>query len=238
MKEVYWIGGAVAVGSGGAEQTAFSALTAALQGSGVRGGWVERAVWLAPPAEEGAAGLALQSAGLRPEAPVFFWPAGPLRDHLLLHDAARSIETQDCRLMLVGQQNATAAGLGLLASPEAVGRYNLMPRARLAGRLALNPSGWQEVLAAVCRAFAQPELDPTATTWLAACNDAEPAGLQSDSASFPEARWLPPPAHARAGVAARLVELVQTLEEQNAPQGLLLSSLPGRPALVTRIERL
>ncbi len=185
-----------------------------------------------------AARLALSEAGVRSRAPVFYWPSETLLDHLLLHDAARSVMVQDCHLTIFGQQDASGASLGLLASPTAVGRYNLMPRARLDARLALNPGKRSQTLAALYQVLERRDLEPHSTAWFAACSDVGLDELQEDHHTFPDARWLTPPARPQAGVTFRLAQLVEKLEEENAGQGLLISAQPGQPVLATLVQRI
>lgn len=54
--------------------------------------------------------------------------------HFLLQQAARTILAGDAHLLVTGE---SGAGAGLLASPEAVGVYNLVPQASIAERLNL-----------------------------------------------------------------------------------------------------
>jgi len=94
----------------------------------------------------------LRQANLRPQrVDQVYWigkddfqsrPGGPYRQtwaeqeglaHLLLQQAARTVLAGDAHIVLVGE---TGKGAVLLASPEAVGVYNLMPHAVIGDRLA------------------------------------------------------------------------------------------------------
>ncbi len=246
MSEVYWIGGAAlswvdaeeATAAGEPDEMAFSLLESLFKVTAARGAWIDEVNWMIAAGWHAAARLALQEAGLRPSVPAFYWPNETLLDHLLLHDAARGVIVQDCHLMLFGQQDASGASLALLASPNAVGRYNLMPRARLEARLAANPERRAQTLPALYQALERRDLDPDATALFAACSDVQLDELQQDHHTFPDGRWLPPPARPQAGVTFRLAQLVEKLEEEQAHQGLLISALPGQPVLATLVQRI
>ncbi len=245
MSEVYWIGGAAvswvdaeqATAAGEPDEMAFALLNSLFKLTGVKGAWIDEVNWMIEAGWHRSARLALEEAGVRESAPVFYWPVETLLDHLLLQATARSVLAQDCHLMLFGQQDASGASLALLSSPQPVGRYNLSPRARLEARIALNPPERARALPALAQALERRELDPGATTWLAATSDVGMDELRQDQQAFPQGRWLPPPARPQAGAAFRLAQLVEKLEEEQAAQGLLISALPGQPVVATIVQR-
>ncbi len=246
MSEVYWIGGAGlswvdaedATAAGEPDEMAFALLSSLFKTTGARGAWVDEVNWMIEAGWHELARRALMEAGLRSSAPIFYWPVETLLDHYLLHDAARSVIVQDCHLMIFGQQDASGASLGLLASPVPVGRYNLMPRARIEARIALNPADRSKTLSALYQTLERRDLDPDSVAWFAACSDVGVDELQQDRNAFPDGRWLPPPARPQSGSAFRLAQLVEKLEEENAHQGLLISALSGQPALATLVQRI
>jgi hypothetical protein len=87
-----------------------------------------------------------QRLSFAPELAAFLWPAAPLLDHYILQSAARSLQTRQRDLIIVGQfsgpliagDGLEQAGALLLASPAAIGRHNLGPRARIAAALSIS----------------------------------------------------------------------------------------------------
>ncbi|NMC53440.1 MAG: hypothetical protein GYA48_07365 [Chloroflexi bacterium] len=92
----------------------------------VRQGWLEQADMIGAAAAGQVGGPFVRS-----------WPAQSGLQHFLLQQAARTLLAGDAHLAAVVEAGAGAA---LLASPEAVGVYNLSPRAALLARLGL-PNG-------------------------------------------------------------------------------------------------
>ncbi len=245
MSEVYWMGGAAltwvdaeeATAAGEPDEMAFDLLNALFKTCGAKAAWVDEVNWMIETGWHAAVRRALGECGLRAGTPVFYWPPEMLLDHVLLQDVARGVMVQDLHLVVFGQQDASGASLGLLASPVTVGRYNLMPRARLEARIALAPAKRAQTMAALRQALELRALEPDATAWFAACSDVGMDELQQDRAAFPEGRWLPPPARPQAGAAFRLAQLVEKLEEEQAEQGVLISALAGQPTLATLVQR-
>jgi hypothetical protein len=110
LGEVYWI-------TGGETADLLSLLAQAH----VKPAWVDQTLWLgsAPP-------------DFTPPGAFFAWAQAPLLDHYLLHAAGRAILTGGADLIVFGQQMGKGWAVALLASPMVVGRYNIMPTARLA----------------------------------------------------------------------------------------------------------
>lgn len=81
----------------------------------------------------------LSRAGFPGLSPVFYWKAGDLLDHFILQSVARELESGSRDIVLVVQDwwdetltiPVRAAVALLFASPVVVGRYNLLPLARL-----------------------------------------------------------------------------------------------------------
>jgi hypothetical protein len=77
-------------------------------------------------------------AGLPPEVAGFHWPATALLAHTQLQNMARTIEAGGRDLVILAQETSGQVVTMLLASPSAVGIYNLSPRACLGHKLAVS----------------------------------------------------------------------------------------------------
>jgi hypothetical protein len=110
FNEVYWI-------AGGENDD----LPALLAQAHVKPAWVDQTIWLGSAPSD-----------FTPPGAFFAWAQAPLLDHYLLHAAGRTILTGGADLIVFGQQMGKGWAVALLASPMAVGRYNIMPAARLA----------------------------------------------------------------------------------------------------------
>lgn len=181
----------------------------------------------------------LKSVGLKPEwvqeahvlgdsttlplTPVYHWPAQAATAHRLLHFTCQALQSADLDLLLLADGDQAAA----LASPRAVGRWNLLPRANLCARFSytadLEPPKFLPALAVHLLAA---EIDPEQPGCAVALEPAEFALAPA----FPAIQWLEP---IQSGPIAQLNRLCAALEERSAALGLFFS-----PGLATVIERL
>lgn len=122
MSEVFLIG-SIRAESGESVEVLEARLYAEAQ---IRRGWLEQVDMIGAAAAGQVGGPFVRS-----------WPAESGLQHFLLQQAARTLLAGDAHLAAVVEAGAGAA---LLASPEAVGVYNLSTRAALLARLGL-PSG-------------------------------------------------------------------------------------------------
>jgi hypothetical protein len=202
MSEIYWFVG----GSGDP--------SAVLQRAGVRAAWLDEVHRLDP-------GEPLNLIGLN--APWFAWDARSPADHKLLLLASSQLLAASRRLILLLQGDSCV----LLGSPEAVGRYNLLPKARL---LAHYESGSEPPLADWLAAVLTDQPDPE--------GEPPPApGLIALAGDAPVASELPLPALEAAPLLAALNQLVMALQSGD-PAGLLVSLPAAGPRLATRVERI
>ena len=222
MTETYWIGGAVTLFTPAAEALPRT-VNITLQNSGVRPEQVESALWLGP--------LALaQPAGLH-------WPVTAPLDHAVLQNACRTLITGEWHLLLAGESAPQAAAAALLASPSAVGRLNLVPRARLTPLPTLPPApDWPQALWTAAQKTGE-EDEPLEIEWLACAGPADERAAELQTA-LPAAQWLTPQPDSPLGIVLALNSLVHTLEQENARAGLLLSLTTGQPLLATLLERI
>lgn len=162
----------------------------------------------------------------------FFWPVTPLLPHTILQLTARAVESGDRDLVLLAQESSGRAVALLLASPAAVGRHNLIPRARIGAKLSLSGSV-DDLPSAAKKSLEQVGQELDGLAFLAA---ARPARALANL--FPGAQWILPGADLPSGDLFLLAALLQRLEGEQRKCGLLLSSGPQKSGLATLLERL
>lgn len=154
---------------------------------------------------------------------IYRWPEQAIPAHRLLHFACQALQSADLDLLLLAGKDQAA----VLASPRAVGRWNLLPRANLRARFSyapdLEPAKFLPALAVQLLAT---EIDPEQPGCAVALEPAEFALAPA----FPAIEWLEP---TQVGAVAQLNRLCTALEERSTALGLFLS-----PGLATVIERL
>jgi len=153
------------------------------------------------------------------------WPVQSGLQHFLLQQAARTLLAGDAHLAAVVEAGAGAA---LLASPEAVGVYNLSPRAALLARLGL-PNGAD--LAALLKRR-KLELEEGMV-----CAAAELSAEQAQrlAAALPGGAALP---QAQEGFWQALDTLLENMSAQQPPAKGVLASTWQAGALLTLLEPL
>jgi len=169
--------------------------------------------------------------GFANEMARFFWPVTPLLAHTLLHLTARVLISGERELVILAQETGEQAAALLLASPAAVGRYNLVPRARVGAKLALSstPNG---LLAAARAALESAGQEMGDVRMLAAARR-----INTTGDPFPGAQWISPGPELPSGDFFLLAELVKRLEQEKQQCGLLISTGPQKSGLVTLLER-
>jgi hypothetical protein len=236
MSEAYII----AVHTGPAETGAPVLTEILLQSVGIQPRRVQDIHWV------GWQGLSTAHADLEIGAStaLFHWPETPLMTHHLLHSLARIIEAGERDIIVLGQFNPNReAAVLLLASPVIVGRYNLLPRARLSKRL-VHPTAGFLAAARFALEVKEPQEDeettvpaePVELSWLAA---AAPFGSGELKDIFPGASWLlPGTAEPAVDDLCMLVHLLNRLEERRQGYGMLVSESPWGTTMGTLIERI
>lgn len=215
LNEVYWIKGFHAEVSG----EAFGRL---MQMAGAREEWLDAVYWRAD-----ALG------GMCPcPVPLFEWGAGPLSDHHLLQAAAWAILSGERHLLAVGTGDNHFA---LLASPQAVGRYNLMPEVRLTARCGGLADSRLELGVNIQRALQACSYAPEDIAVLGA----QGFSTRGDfAAAFVNARTSAPASQNGLGAVGALNALAQDLMSHKTRLGLLVGArLPGI-YLATLLERI
>lgn len=150
---------------------------------------------------------------------VYRWPGELTAAHRLLHFACQALQTGDLDVLLLAAGETST----VLASPRAVGRWNLLPRANLSARFSYppgtSPNGF---LPALALQMAAAQID-TQAAGLASAPGGKPFAL---APAFPAAAWL----EADANLPAGLNRLCAAVEAQSAAFGLLFS--PGLASVV------
>jgi hypothetical protein len=229
MNEIYWIEGVSCQAEGAAASLAQVTLNSLVEQSGIHPEWVDAVYWLGGDIVTGT----LNEVGLESHAPVLSWPGMPLMDHFILHSAARSLFSQEAGLVIMGQQIGDVAGAVLLASPAAAEAYQMTPRANLAARLMLAPAG--SPLTSIRQALENMHQNaPKALACIAPVDSQALEVLADEIDSFnPAVRIEPAPS----GVILQLNVLAESLQENEAGCGLLVSAIPNRPLLATLVQK-
>ena len=214
MSDIFWIAGASIWKSP-------AAVKAALEKAGVQPAWIEEAHWILE--RDNPDGNYIINGA---PAVVFQWKNGSLLPDYLLHNACRSMELRERNLVLLVEEEGDGLQFAVLCSPRAIGMYNLMPHAHIAGWWAVPPSG----AAALPQKLEKSGFDESCVTWLSG----EMAVVQQAQALFPGAQLLD---SSLASVAGRLNHLVHKLDEAKCSHGLLLGKANGGPLLATLVER-
>lgn len=180
----------------------------------------------------------IEQVGFSVDIARFQWPVAPLISHFVMQNAARSIETGARDLILLSQVSGDRVAALLLASPAAVGRYNLAPRARIAACFSIGldskqRAGSPEAFLESGRSVIEKNGEDLAEVHLLAAE--RPPSNKAVGEVFPSASWLNP--SVRGGDYALLDALVSRLEEEKQHFGLLLSTGPQNTGLATLVER-
>lgn len=177
---------------------------APLAAAGVRAARVDEVAWLGPP-----------PAPMPENIPAFIWPDGSLQSQLVLHTLLAELARDEREMVVLGQGSASL----LLGGPAVVGRYNLLPLARLTPLAA--QCGLNGMKAALTAALS----DDQVPAWAAVMGPSEPPL---------EVPGLEPLAPAP-NLLALLNHLLQTREKR--PGGLLARG-EGASYLLTLFEAL
>ena len=213
MSDIFWI-----TGSDLSESQ--PTLAAAINQVGVLPSWVEVAHLIADQVEQ-AREIA---SGAFPI--TFLWPRHASQSGFILHDVCRSLLIREQNLTLLAEKDQDAAHFVLLASPQALGRYNLMPHAHIAAWWTLPPMA----LSALPQKLDKSGFDPELVRWIIG-----EGGLgQNAIVTFPAAQAVEKGPESLLG---KLNLLIQRLDETKCSHGLLLSGSAGTPLLATLVER-
>jgi hypothetical protein len=202
MSEVYWVWGT--------EITGAAELCGLLQTqAGIRAAWVEELHWLATtPVQTRNPG-----GGFLGSLPFFHWDMPGMEDHFLLQAVGRAVILEQRSLVIIVEEKQGKLAALALASPRAIGRYNLLPHARLVFLPSLQLKGATQQIAARLL---------------------EPVQLSLDQVA-----WLADTGKRVAGGTVQLINrLVKKLDKNKGSYALLVSLTTQGQALGTLIERI
>jgi hypothetical protein len=189
--------------------------------------WMEEIYWLGQMSPENSDNIT----GINNSAPLFQLMDIPGMDHILLHNAVRSLMLGDRQSIFLGHVDAAC----WLASPQAVGKYNLLPRARLADRIIINPGRtkgqiqWEWI----SELTQEVELPPSGPVVLAIPSDYEIClGENDPQITFQRLN------HPIGSAIRMLNALVESLEKSKFTLGLLMTHPPDGPLQFTWVERI
>lgn len=238
MSEVYWIAGyefqSLEVGADCPLNVEDEAdfYSSSLKKSGVQADWIRQFHRMSSCSVEETQKLAHKSA-------FFNWQASSGLDHYLLNSIIRAALTDDVDLAAVFQREAQQSGLVLIASPKAVGRYNLLPAARISEcwETPLNSSDtalWKDHLRKRMKKIEQEleNLDRISFQRM-------PASI-SDSfkKDNPRVIFSKDDESSDPNILIRLNNLVRQLEEDHLNFGLISTMVSNRSVLNTLVERI
>jgi len=243
MEEVYWISGAEfnyppeEMTGELHYQKALAILENLMGCQYIRPGKVDEIHWQSDTEKGVLPGKVLADIGLPLTTPFFSWKSGGVFDHYLLQSAARTILVEDAHVIILGHQVGCATSALLLASPAAVGMYNLNPSARLALRLSVFGDGMNSIQ--VCHALQtqlkKRDFEAGRVNWLAF---SEPCMENMHIADlFPVANVISVSAACPVGVLYQVNVLVNALQEVKDGVGMVVSRSTEGHVLATVLDR-
>ncbi len=213
MSDIFWI-----MGSDLGENQ--SSLPETLAAGGVLPNWVEIAHLIADSLQE-AGGIASANFPI-----TYLWSHQSAQPGFILHDVLRLLLIREKNMALLVEKDPSAIHFALLASPQAVGRYNLMPHAHV--------TAWWTLPSLAVKALPQKldksGFDPELVKWVIGENGLGEKAIEI----FPAARAVEQPP---ASVISKLNCLIHQLDQTRSSHGLLLTGSAENPLLATLIER-
>lgn len=211
MSEVYWIAGAANWDSPGGTD-------AWLDHSGLKPAWIDEIFWLAQPKFQRILNL--------PEH-ARQWPVSGPTAHRLLQLIINDMLCGMNDLVLLAESLAQAISLAVLATPQAVGRYNLLPLGRLQPIRGIH-SGDMPTNAAKAMVIdlAAKEVEPESVHLMV-----NPGSTMEMPAALPSMKKLE--VDASDGLIRSLQTLLNALRNQTARAGLYVD---GTPEIATLLE--
>ena len=213
MEDIFWI-------TGSSIDNSEALLAEALNSAGVQPAWIDGMHWISDQNSQPAA----QSNGRFPL--IFHWPQQCLPVDFLLHDACRALSLREQNLVLIAEEEGSRLHYAVLSSPQAVGRFNLMPKAHIAAWWTL-PLASMKTLP---NKLEKSGFDQGCVRWMAG----EAGLLEQAQGAFPDSR---PVGGDSVSTIGRLNSIIRRLDEEKCSHGLLLSSPENGPLLATLVER-
>ncbi len=213
MSDIFWV-----MGSDLSESQA--TLPEVLAAGGVLPSWVEIAHVISDD-ENGLAKIAAVSFPI-----TYHWSRGSAQPGFIFHDVLRLLLIREKNLALLAEKDQASLHFVLLASPQAVGRYNLMPHAHITAWWTLPPLA----ISALPQKLDKSGFDPEQVKWVTGENGLGQKAIET----FPAAR---PVEGVPESIIGKLNCLIHQLDRTRSSHGLLLSGSPSAPLLATLIER-
>ncbi len=213
MSDIFWI-----MGSDLGEN--HPSLPEILAAGGVLPNWVEIAHLIADSIQE-AGEIASGSFHI-----TYRWARQAAQPGFILHDVLRLLLIREKNMALLAEKDASAVHFALLASPQAVGRYNLMPHAHVTAWWTLPPLAMN----ALPQKLDKSGFDPELVKWVIGENDLGERAIEI----FPSARPVEQPP---ASIISKLNCLIHQLDQTRSSHGLLLTGSAEVPLLATLVER-
>jgi hypothetical protein len=213
MSDIFWITGFEIKGSN-------PGLRDGLESAGIHPAWIEVVHSIMDPADQ------------RMDAPwsefqaIYRWSRQVLLCDFLLQDACRALLTSEHNLVLLAEKEAGSVHYALLASPQAIGRYNLMPRAHIAAWWTLSPA----TLPALPQKLEKSGFDRDCVQWV----NGEKEIVEQAQMVFPDIQAVKPE---QGATIARFNGLIHKLDEKKCSHGFLLAGSNDSPLLATLVER-
>ena len=213
MSDIFWVLGSDL----GESQPSLAEVIAA---AGILPSWIEIAHLIAETPDQA-----------REIAPGIFpityhWSREDAQPGFIFHDVLRLLLIREKNLALLAEKDQAAVHFVLLASPQALGRYNLMPHAHVTAWWTLPPLA----LSALPQKLDKSGFDPELVKWVIGEN-----GLgQQAITTFPAAR---PIEQVPDSIIGKLNCLIHQLDQTKSSHGLLLTGSAGTPLLATLVER-
>ncbi len=213
MSDIFWISGS-SCNNGPID------LAAALSQVGILPAWIEIAHLMADDIE--------QAKEITPYTfpATFLWIRQKILPGFIFHDVCRALLIREQNLALLAGKDKIGVHYTLLASPQAVGRYNLMPHAHITAWWALPSSA----INALPQKLEKSGFDPSVVGWIVGEGDLG----QNAIAVFPAAK---PIEGTSDSIIGKLNCLIRHLDQTKCSHGLLLTGSAGSPLLATLIER-
>ena len=245
MTEVYWVAGSTVqfsddeVHASDAEQRIETPLiSAVLKNASARIEWVDQFFWINRDSENlNTADHAVFWKTIK-QKPLMKWSGQAGLPHYLIHALSRSILAGDCDMAVIAESEQFSGSAALLVSPKAVGRYNLLPRARVTERweFGCQVEGLKSLANQVLERIEKNNRHSSEIQLISLPLQLDVVG-EAFSQIFPNAYMCKHDPSGATKILFRLNELVNQLEEESLDNGLLVSWAGEELVVVSWIER-
>ena len=194
--------------------------------------WIDEVIYI----EETGSELEVDLTGIEPNVPEFHWTWSQTNEQLIFQAACREIAVDDRNLILLLSSQAQQTTVVLLASPAAVGMYNLMPMAYVEDLIGLRiSSGQAEVFKALEAALLKRQRKPVQLKQLLLVSENGKRPVKAET-PFASAGWVKSQNPA-AGALTACHELIGTLVQKLQTNGLAVELTTAGQLFATWIER-